>query len=216
MRGEWARAGRSFTCKWLGTCTPGSKAGAHKGRPYKMYRQTHSGEPTEESRLAYEGRLFDVRVDKVRLESGRRTKREIVVVRGDSVSVVPVDRDGNVYLVRQYRKPPELLLLEVVAGGIDEGESAEEAARRELREEAGLRAEKLELLSFFWMSPGFCTEGMHAYLATGLSLGESAPEDDESIEVVRVRLEDVPGLIASGELQDCKSIAALMLALGRV
>ena len=180
-----------------------------------MNRQVHFGEPTEESRLAFEGRLFDVRVDTVRLASGRRTTREIVLVHGHSVCLVPVDEDGNVYLVRQYRKPPERLLLEVVAGGVDEGESAEEAARRELREEAGLRAEKLELLSFFWMSPGFCTEGMHAYLATGLSLGESAPEDDENIEVVRVRLEEVPGLIASGELQDCKSIASLMLALAR-
>ena len=70
-------------------------------------------------------------------------------------------------------------------------------------------------MSFFWMSPGFCTEGMHAYLATGLSFGDSAPEDDENIEVVRVRLEEVPSLIASGELQDCKSIASLMLALGK-
>ena len=150
-------------------------------------------------------------------EAGERSPnhREIVIA-PDSVCVVPVDEDGNVYLVRQYRKPPERLLLEVVAGGVDEGESAEEAARRELREEAGLRAEKLELLSFFWMSPGFCTEGMHAYLATGLSFGESAPEDDENIEVVRVRLEEVPGLIASGELQDCKSIAALMLRWGGV
>ena len=189
--------------------------GAHKGRPYKMNRQMHIGEPTEDSRLAFEGKLFDVRVDTVRLVSGRRTTREIVVA-PNSVCVVPVDEDGNVYLVRQYRKPLELVLLEVVAGGIDEGETAEEAARRELREEAGLRAEKLELLSFFWMSPGFCTEGMHAYLATGLSLGESAPEEDESIEVVRVRLEEVPGLIASGKLQDCKSIASLMLALGRM
>ena len=180
-----------------------------------MYRQTHPGEPTEESRLAFEGRLFDVRVDTVTLPGGRRTTREIVVA-PDSVCVVPVDEDGNVYLVRQYRKPPERLLLEVVAGGVDEGESAEEAAHRELREEAGLRAEKLELLSFFWMSPGFCTEGMHAYLATGLSLGESAPEDDENIEVVRMKLEEVAGLITSGELQDCKSIAALMLALARV
>ena len=151
----------------------------------------------------------------MRLASGRRTVREIVIA-PDSVCVVPVDEDGNVYLVRQYRKPPERLLLEVVAGGVEEGESAEEAARRELGEEAGLRADKLELLSFFWTSPGFCTEGMHAYLATGLSFGESAPEEDESIEVVKVRLAEVPGLIVSGELQDCKSIASLMLALGRV
>ena len=93
-----------------------------------MNRQMHIGEPTEESRLAFEGRLFDVRVDTVRLASGRRTTREIVIA-PNSVSVVPVDEDGNVYLVRQYRKPPERLLLEVVAGGVDEGESAEEAAR---------------------------------------------------------------------------------------
>ena len=175
---------------------------------------THPGEPTEESRLAFEGRLFDVRVDRVRLPNGRRTTREIVIA-PDSVCIVPVDEDGNVYLVRQYRKPPDTVLLEVVAGGVDEGESPEEAARRELQEEAGLTAESLELLSFFWMSPGFCTEGMHAYLATGLKVGQNAPEEDESIEVVRVNLSDIPNLIASGEIQDCKSIASLMLALGR-
>ena len=180
-----------------------------------MESPTHPGEPTERSRLAFEGRLFDVRVDTVRLASGRRTTREIVVA-PDSVCVVPVDQEGNVYLVKQYRKPPERLLLEVVAGGIDEGESADDAARRELREEAGLTAERLELLSFFWMSPGFCTEGMHAYLATGLRMGETAPEEDESIEVVRVRLADVPNLIVAGQIQDCKSIAALMLALSKL
>ena len=174
----------------------------------------HSGEPTEESRLAFEGRLFDVRVDRVRLPNGRRTTREIVLA-PNSVCVVPVDEDGNVYLVRQYRKPPERLMLEVVAGGVDAGESAEEAAHRELGEEAGLRAERMDLLSFFWMSPGFCTEGMHAYLATGLTVGENAPEDDESIEVVRVKLSEVAGMIASGEIQDCKSIASLMLAMGK-
>ena len=174
-----------------------------------------SGEPTEESRLAFEGRLFDVRVDRVRLPNGRRTTREIVIA-PNSVCVVPVDEDGNIYLVRQYRKPPDQVLLEVVAGGVDKGEAAEEAARRELQEEAGLKAESMELLSFFWMSPGFCTEGMHAYLATGLRVGENAPEEDESIEVVQVKLSDVPELIASGEIQDCKSIASLMLALGRV
>ena len=174
----------------------------------------HPGEPTEESRLAFEGRLFDVRVDRVRLGSGRRTVREIVVAK-DSVCVVPVDAEGNVYLVRQYRKAVERALLEVVAGGVDEGESPLEAARRELGEEAGLTAGKIELLSFFWMSPGFCTEGMHAYLATGLEVGQNAPEEDESIEVVRVSLSEVAGMIASGEIQDCKSIAALMLAMGR-
>lgn len=189
-------------------------AAAHKGRPLRMIREALSGEPTEESQLAFEGRLFDVRVDRVRLPNGRRTTREIVLA-PNSVCVVPVDEDGNVYLVRQYRKPPERLMLEVVAGGVDEGESALEAAHRELQEEAGLRAERMELLSFFWMSPGFCTEGMHAYLATGLTVGENAPEDDESIEVVRVGLAEVAGMIASGEIQDCKSIASLMLALGR-
>jgi ADP-ribose pyrophosphatase len=169
-------------------------------------------EPTVESHRAFEGRLFNVRVDTVRLPNGRLASREIVE-NGDSVCIVPLDRQNNVVLVRQYRKSVGRFLLEVPAGGMNPGEDPEEAARRELREETGYRAEKLERLSYFWTTPGFCTEGMYAYLATGLEAGFHSPEEDENIEVVRAALEEVPAMISSGEIQDGKSIASLLMVM---
>ena len=171
-------------------------------------------EPTVESHRPFEGKLVNLRVDTVRLPDGRLAVREIVE-HSDSVCVVPLNGEGKVILVRQYRKPIEGFLLEVPAGGIHPGEEPEEAARRELREETGYRAKGLEYLSYFWTSPGFCTEGMHAYLATGLEAGTHSRDDDESIEVVKVPLEKVPSMIASGEIRDGKSIALLMLVMGR-
>ena len=171
-------------------------------------------ERTVDSRVAFQGRHINVRVDTVRLANGRLTTREIVDG-SNSVCIVPVDDRGNVFMVRQYRKAIERHILEVPAGAMDDGEEPEAAARRELREETGFGAEKLEFLSFFWTTPGYCTEGMYAYLATGLSLGDIAPDEDENIEVVKVALKEVPSMIASGDIVDCKSIASLMLALSR-
>ncbi len=171
-------------------------------------------EPTVESSRPYEGKIVNLRVDTVRLPSGRLISREIIE-HGDCVCIVPLDRDGNAVLVRQYRKAIERYLLEVPAGGIDPGEAAEEAAHRELREETGYRAGRMEQLSYFWTTPGYCTEGMHAFLATELEAGEGQPEEDESIELVKVSLERVPEMIAAGEIQDAKSIASLMLVVGR-
>jgi len=167
-------------------------------------------EPTVESHRAFEGQLLNVRVDTVRLPIGRLARREIVE-HGDSVCIVPLDRQDNVVMVRQYRKPLGRFLLEVPAGGVNAGEDPDEAARRELKEETGYRADKLERLSYFWTTPGFCTEGMHAYLATGLEASPLTPEEDENIEVVRVPLGDVPAMISRGKIQDGKSIASLLM-----
>ena len=98
-------------------------------------------EPTISSRHIYSGRIIDVRVDTVRLQNGRESTREIVD-HAPSICVVPVDADGNVLLVRQYRKPTDGFLLEVPAGGIEEGETPEEATRRELQEEIGHTADQ--------------------------------------------------------------------------
>ena len=168
-------------------------------------------ETTVESRVEFRGRIIDVRVDKVRLPDGRITTREIAE-HGASVCVVPVDAARNVLMVRQYRKPIEDQLLEVPAGGIEPGETPEQAAVRELQEEVGFNAGEIRLLSSFWISPGWCTEYMYAYLATDL-VSASLPADyDENIEVVPVPFEDIDRLLQSGEIIDLKSIASLVLA----
>jgi ADP-ribose pyrophosphatase len=169
-------------------------------------------EPTVETRLLYQGKILNLRVDTVRLPSGRLATREIVE-HSQSVCIVPVDDAGNVLMVRQYRKPAEAELLEAPAGGIEASEVSEDAVLRELQEETGFTAGTLRHLSSFWLAPGWCTEYMHAYLATDLRPASLEPDDDENISVVKVPLAQVPNLIQSGEIQDAKSIAALLLAL---
>ena len=169
-------------------------------------------ETTVESRVEFEGRILRVRVDKVRLPDGRVTSREIAE-HGASVCIVPVDSQGNVLLVRQYRKPVEDQLLEVPAGGVEPGESPLEAAVRELQEEVGFAAREIQLLSSFWISPGWCTEFMSAYLATELEPASLPADYDENIAVVPVPLSEVEGLMRSGEIKDLKSIASLLLAV---
>ncbi len=171
-----------------------------------------AGEPTVESKLVYEGRILDLRVDTVRLPSGRLTTREIAE-HSDSVCMVPLDSQGNVLLVRQYRKSVESNLLEVPAGGIDENEAPEDAALRELQEEVGYTAGKIMRLAGFWVSPGWCTEFMHAYLATELTPARLDADFDENITVIRVPLAQTLDLITSGEIQDGKSVASLLLAM---
>ena len=169
-------------------------------------------EPTVETQLLFEGKILNLRVDNVRLPDGRLATREIVE-HGQAVCMVPLDGQGNVLLVRQYRKPAEAELLEVPAGGMDDGETPEEAALRELQEEIGFTAGALRHLSSSWVAPGWCTEFIHSYLATDLRPAKLAPDDDENISVVPVPLDRIPGLIEKGEIKDMKSIASLLLAL---
>ncbi len=169
-------------------------------------------ETTLESASLYQGKILSLRRDRVRLPSGRLTIRE-VVEHSDSVCMVPLDEAGNVVLVRQYRTPTESALLEVPAGGIEDGEVSEQAVLRELQEEIGYTAGSLRLLSGFWLAPGWCDEFMYAYLATDLIPSRMDPDDDEIIETVRVPLNETLGLIEQGAIQDAKSIASLLLAM---
>jgi ADP-ribose pyrophosphatase len=171
-----------------------------------------NNEPTIVTRSVFHGRIIDVRVDTIRLRNGRETTREIVD-HAPSICVVPLDTDNNVLLVRQYRKPTESFLLEVPAGGIEEGEEPQTSARRELQEEIGHTAAELIELTAFWLAPGWCSEYMYAYLATGLTPSVLDSDEDEFIEVVRVPLADIPEQIASGTICDAKSTASLLLAM---
>lgn len=161
------------------------------------------------SRQVYEGRRIKLRIDRVVLPNGRETTRE-VVDHPDCVAIVAVDAENNVILVRQFRYALARELLEIPAGVIEPGEEPVQSAFRELEEETGYTAAKMERLGGFYSSPGCITEFLHLFIATELEPGHKAVQEDEIIEVVPVHLEQVQNLITSGELRDAKSIAGLL------
>jgi ADP-ribose pyrophosphatase len=167
-------------------------------------------EETLSSRKVFEGRALKLRVDSVKLPNGRETTREIVE-HENCVAIVALDDADNILLVKQFRKPVEKELLEIPAGGIDPGETPEDAVRREMREETGFLPQKVGKMGGFYSSPGFCTEYLHLYLATDLVSSPLQAEDSESISLVRVPLAEILGLIASGAIVDAKSIAGLLV-----
>ena len=164
------------------------------------------------SEWMFDGRMVRVRTDAVLLPNGRNATREVVEHR-PSVVVVPIDADGNAILVRQYRYPAEQVLLEAPAGVVEESETPDDCAMRELQEEIGFSSRDLRALGGFWMSPGYCTEFMYAYLAKHLVPSRLEADADESIEVERVSISRVSRLIRLGEIQDAKTIAALLMAV---
>jgi ADP-ribose pyrophosphatase len=169
-------------------------------------------EKTISSRYIFKGRAFNVRVDTVTNASGQETTREIVE-HNDCVTVVPVDANGDILLVRQFRKAIEKELLEIPAGGIDPGEDPPTAVKRELQEEIGYLPGKIERLGGFYSTPGFCNEYLHLYLATDLKPGRLYAEDTPGIETVRIKPRQILNLIRSGEICDSKSIAGLLYYL---
>ncbi len=169
-------------------------------------------EETISSQLVYDGRAVKLRVDTVRMPGGRETSREIVE-HSACVAIIAVDADDNVLLVNQFRKPVEKELLEIPAGGIEPGEDAVATVRRELREETGYLPRKVERLGGFYSTPGYCTEYLYLYLAGDLVPSSLNAEDTESIELVRVPISQISGLITSGSICDAKSIAGLLIFL---
>jgi ADP-ribose pyrophosphatase len=167
-----------------------------------------------DSKEIFRGRVIDVTVDTIR-EADRTYQREVVHHPGSAV-IVPAFDDGSVALVRQYRHPAVRYLLEVPAGTLKHGEAPEEGAARELEEELGFTAGRLEKLSEFFVTPGFCEEKMWVYLATDLTETGQQLEDDEIIEVVRIPFSQALGMITTGEIEDAKTIIGVMLAAPRV
>jgi len=167
-----------------------------------------------DSKLVFSGRVFSVTVDTVR-EGDKTYVREVVHHPGSAV-ILPAFEDGTIALVRQYRHPAVRYLLELPAGTLNDQERPEECAARELEEELGLVAGKLEKTSEFFVSPGFCEEKMWLYLATDLTETQQRLEDDELIEVVRLPLDRALQMITDGEIEDAKTIIGLMLAAPRI
>lgn len=162
------------------------------------------------SESIYKGRIFDVRLDAIR-EGDVEYKREIVVHRGSAV-IVPVFDDGTVALVRQYRHAAGKYMLEIPAGSLENGEDPRTGAIRELEEEIGVVAANIELITEFYVSPGFLTEKMYVYLATGLTETAQNLESDELIEIERVTFPQALEMIRDGEIEDAKSIVGITTA----
>ncbi len=174
-----------------------------------------SPERLVDSRRLYQGRILGLRLDTVERPDGRRLTRE-VVEHGPVVAMVPIDSDGQVLLVRQYRAAPAEVTLEIPAGGVDPGESLEEAVQRELREETGQEAGQLERLGGFYVSPGYCSEFIHVFLARDLTPSPLRHEGEEVMAVERLPLAEALAKVYSGEIHDAKSIIGLLLAAQRL
>ncbi|MDX6402052.1 MAG: ADP-ribose pyrophosphatase [Gaiellaceae bacterium] len=159
----------------------------------------------DDSRTVYDGKLIDVT-----LERWGDNEREIVEHPG-SVAIVAVDGDQRVWLVRQLREAARKELVELPAGARDEGEAPLDAAKRELREECGLTGGDWRELGAFWTTPGFCREYMHLYLAEGVEAGDADPDEDEEVEIVQWRVDELAAKL--GEIEDAKTLAGLLLFL---
>jgi ADP-ribose pyrophosphatase len=153
-------------------------------------------------------------VDRIVEPDGKVWSKEIVIHSG-AVCVVALLDDGNLVLVRQYRHAAGQELLEICAGGLNPGEDPVEAAIRELEEETGYRAAKMVERARFWTTPGFTTEFMFLYEATGLVKTQTNPDEDESIEVEIVTPHEALLMIDDGRIQDAKSILGLQRVLSR-
>lgn len=179
-----------------------------------MSPSPQTGFRIEGERLVFEGSLVRVAETSVASPDGELLRREVIRHPG-AVVIVPLEDDGRVVLVRQYRAAVGADLVELPAGKLDqEGEDPLDAAQRELAEEVGRKASSMRLLARFYNSPGFCDEFSHLYLATGLSEVERDPHgaEERHCEVLSMPLQEALSGIASGWVQDAKTIAGLTLA----
>lgn len=169
-------------------------------------------ETTVETRRVFDGLILHIDHATNRLPNGKLAAREIARHVGAS-AVVPLDGDGNVWLVRQFRAPIDQVLLEIPAGKLDsKDEDRLLAAKRELREETGVTAGSWTHLTDIFTTPGFSDERISLYLARELSYGESHPDEDEFLNVVRIPLSELVAMILSGEVTDAKTVCAVMMA----
>ena len=164
-----------------------------------------------DSKVIFEGKVVKLRVDRVEVPGGAHAVREVVEHPG-GVGIVPVDAEGNVLLVRQFRYPMGRTVLEIPAGKLEPGEHHRVTAIRELSEEVGAEAGKLTYLGSAYASPGFCNESIHLYLAEDLTFGACHPDADEFLEPERIPLEELTAMALDGRLDDGKSVIGVLRA----
>ena len=169
-------------------------------------------EKTVESTVIYDGKILRLLKDKAEVQSGHIVGREVVVHPG-GVGIVPLDDEGNVYMVRQFRYPLMGELLEIPAGKLEYGEDPYECAVRELKEETGFEAEEFISLGSLYPSPGYCRETLYVYLARGLKAGEMHLDEDEFLDVEKYPLAELSDMVMRGELRDAKTVIGILKTL---
>ena len=172
-------------------------------------------EKTVDRKTVFDGKVFRVEVKEVELFDGSRSNREVVLHNGGA-TIVALDNDNNIFLVRQFRSPYEKVIYELPAGKLEAGEDPMECAVRELKEETGMQAEKVESLGCMYATPGYCSEIIHLYLATGLSSGEGRPDDGEFLQVIKMPLSEALAMIENNEISDAKTMVALLKTARKV
>ncbi|MBQ5953321.1 MAG: NUDIX hydrolase [Lachnospiraceae bacterium] len=179
---------------------------------YDQQEYARLAEKQAESEEIFDGVILHVFRDKVELPNGDLSVRE-VIAHVEAVCVVPVDADGNVILERQYRYPIDAVITEIPAGKLDkEGEDPLEGAKRELREETGITADRWTDLGLFVPAAAYCAETIRMYLAQDLHQGKQQLDEDEFLDVFRMPLKDAVQLVMDGKIPDAKTQAALLKA----
>ncbi|MGN0602314.1 MAG: NUDIX domain-containing protein [Oscillospiraceae bacterium] len=159
----------------------------------------------------FKGKVIDVTLEKIELENGRPSMREVVHHPG-GVCVVPIDDEGNVYFVKQFRYPFKTVLMEVPAGKLEKGEDHRECGIRELKEEIGAEAETFEYMGCIYPTVAYDTEIIHMYLAKGLTFGEQNLDEGEFIDVIKIPLEKAYEMVMANEIPDAKTQTAILKA----
>ncbi len=160
----------------------------------------------------FEGHAFNVEKIQLLMPDGRERAYDLVN-HVNAVTILPIDDEGMVYFVRQFRVGAEKEMLELPAGVMDEGEDPLTSAHRELQEEIGRDASHMEKVGGFYMAAGYTTEFMHVFFATNLSEHSLEQDEDEFLSLVKVDVRDVFGMIQSGQIEDGKTISAFLLAM---
>jgi ADP-ribose pyrophosphatase len=164
---------------------------------------------TINSRIIHKGKNFNFLVDEVELSNGHIRQRDIVRHPG-AVAIVPILDDGRVVLIRQYRYAPNRMLLEIPAGTLENGEPLIQCAVRELKEETGYEADKMEFFMSCYMVPGYSDEVIHFFLARGLTMVGDDPEVDENITLEIHSLDELHKMIKENIIEDAKTIIGIL------
>lgn len=169
----------------------------------------HLEEKTIETAQIFDGKVVKLFVDKAQLENGEVVTREVIKHPG-GVCVVPLDENGNVLFVRQYRYPHHQVMLEIPAGKLEWGESHHDCGLRELREETGCTCDSYTYLGSLVPTPAYCGEIIHMYLAEGLHYGAQDLDEDEFLDIERIPLQKAAEMVMNNEIPDAKTQLAIL------